>query len=251
MFAAKNAYLAGARTAQSIVISANTFNYTLNPAKVATYIPGKTDVTLTINSAVQVGSSSTSTAAFIVDTSWQAGDTITIINNGYIVGAGGNGGVAGGNAGGGPAGGNNGTPGLPGGPALTVQRAVSINNASGTVGGGGGGGGGGGTNAVGVATGRAGAGGGGAGYAYSSGGWGAGSGNGSPGTLLTGGAGVGATTDGGAGGNGGNLGFAGQGGSPGDTYSGSPGGAAGNATTTGSNALITWIATGTRLGTLG
>ena len=233
------------RLAFNVVISSNTQNYTASTSTVTGYQPGISDVTFTINSGIVVGSANTTAVGFNVDTSWNAADTVTIVNNGYIVGAGGDGGRAGGGFT------FNGGVGAVGGPALTVQRATTINNASGTVGGGGGGGGGGSSNAVGVATGRAGAGGGGAGNIVGVGGEGGGSGNGSPGTLTTGGAGVGPQTDGGAGGAGGSLGSAGTGGSPGTAGSPGGGGAAGYCTTTGSSAFITWSSTGTRLGTLG
>ena len=234
-----------ARASFNVVISSNTQNYVAGTSSVPGYSAGLSDVTFTINSGIVVGSANTTAVGFNVDTSWNASDTVTVVNNGYIVGAGG----AGGRAGGGYT--FNGSPGAVGGAALTVQRATTINNGSGVVGGGGGGGGGGSSNAVGVATGRAGAGGGGAGNIVGVGGEGGGSGNGSPGTLTTGGAGVGPQTDGGAGGAGGSLGSAGTGGSPGTAGSPGGGGAAGYCTTTGSSAFITWSSTGTRLGTLG
>jgi hypothetical protein len=240
-----SALVAPTRTSFNVAINANTQNYTAGTSTVVGYVAGYSDVTYTINSGIVVGSANTTASGFTVDTSWAAGDTVTIVNTGYIVGAGG----VGGRAGGGFT--FNGGVGLVGGPALTVQRATTINNNTGTVGGGGGGGGGGSSNSVGVATGRAGAGGGGAGDIVGTGGEGGGSGNGSPGTLTTGGAGVGPQTDGGAGGAGGSLGVAGTGGSPGSAGSPGAGGAAGFCTTTGSSAFITWSATGTRLGTLG
>lgn len=118
------------RTVASITIAANTQNYTLNTAKVSGYVAGQTDVTLTINSGIIVGSSSTGAAIF-VDTSWAAGDTVSIVNNGYIVGRGGTGGTSGSTT----------SAGAAGGLALQVLRATSITN-NGTIGGGGGGGGG-------------------------------------------------------------------------------------------------------------
>jgi len=125
----------------NITISANTNNYVLNTAKVLTgYVAGVMVVTLTINSGVYVSSTTTGAYALTVDTSWAAGDEITIINNGVIVGRGGTGGTGGtSNAPvyGGP------TNGGAGGPALLVQRSCTIQN-NGTIAGGGGGGGGGG-----------------------------------------------------------------------------------------------------------
>ena len=80
------------RVSSNITISANTANYVLNTAKVTGYVAGSTDVTLTINSGVVVYSGSTGSYAFQVDSSWAAGDTVTIVNNGTILGRGGNGG---------------------------------------------------------------------------------------------------------------------------------------------------------------
>lgn len=79
---------AGGRKRAEITISANTDNYALNTAKVSGYEAGNTDVILTINSGVVVGSASTGSAALTVS-SWNSLDTITIINNGSIRGAGG------------------------------------------------------------------------------------------------------------------------------------------------------------------
>ena len=126
----------GGRTPVTITLAANQTNYVLNTAKVANYIPGQMDVTLVINSGVYVSSNSTGVHALDVDTSWNALDTVTIVNNGFIVGRGGNGG--GGRNASGSSGGSNGTA---GGPALRVQRPTAIEN-NGTIGGGGGGGGG-------------------------------------------------------------------------------------------------------------
>lgn len=238
------------RTAVTITISANTANYTLNTAKAAGYVAGKTDVTLNINAGVVVSSSSIGTAAFIVDTSWAAGDTITINNSGVILGKGGNGGN------GGYALPTNGTA---GGLALSVQRATSINNINRIAGGGGGGGGGS------YESGGAGGGGGGGGIGIGTGGAGNGGGGiaGGAGTLTAAGSGgAGGVTYtppsesspgyyqyGGDGGGGGGYGSAGSAGNPGTPSSYSApgsGGAAGAAITGNSN--ITWIATGTRNG---
>lgn len=197
------------RVIVNITIAANTNDYVLDTTKVAGYIAGITNVTLTINSGVVVGSASTSGTGLTVQ-GFTTGDRISIINNGYIVGAGGNG--------------NGGA----GGRAMLISFATSITN-NGTIGGGGGAGGG--TQA----------------YSYSSGGYppstiyvaavtgggGAGSVAGSPGGSLTAG--------GGGGGGGGALGAAGGS----STWGG---GAAGIAVS--GNSLITWVATGTRLGAI-
>lgn len=131
------------RVTASATITSNTNNYTLNTAQAPGYSAGTTDMTLTINPGVYVSSSSTGSYALTVDTSWSPGDTVTIVNNGVVVGRGGNGGdgrkwVLNGKE---IAVYAPGTPGTAAGPALLTQRAVSINNASGRIAGGGGGGG--------------------------------------------------------------------------------------------------------------
>lgn len=228
----------------NITIASNTANYVLNTAKVTGYKAGKTDVTLTINNGVFVSSASTGSYAFTVDNSWTTGDTLTIVNNGTIQGRGGNGG-------------NQGSAGSTGGPALLVQRAVSINNVNRIAGGGGGGGGGyytvlvfkDGPRLVGAG------GGGGGGLGVSTGGpsntdyQGRSSGAGNPGTLTSAGGG-GASSDGNnAGGPGASGGsYASSGGTAGlgpyaESTRGGFGGAGGAAIVGNSN--ITYINTGT------
>ena len=135
------------RVTAAATISSDTANYTVNTAKASGYVAGVTDFTLTINAGVFVYSGSTGSYAMTVDTSWSAGDTITIINNGTIVGRGGDGG-GGGTARGGYQSGcswcpgdYSGQSGNSGGPALLVQRAITMNNLNRIAGGGGGGGG--------------------------------------------------------------------------------------------------------------
>ena len=113
----------GSRVVINLTISANTKNYNIFSNKGGTYSAGLSDITLTINSGIIVGSTSTSTYGLDTGTGWTTGDTITIVNNGYIVGKGGAGS----------------TP-TAGGPALHVQYATSINNGSGYIYSGGGGG---------------------------------------------------------------------------------------------------------------
>jgi len=143
------------RLAVSVVISSATVNYVASTYQVPGYIAGVTDVTFTVNN--DVGSASTGSYAFYVDTSWNGGDTVTIVNNSYIEGAGGAGGRSSA-AGSYPA--NLPLPGGAGGPAVYVGRPVTFYN-YGYVGGGGGGGGGGESGATGV---LGGGGGGGQGY---------------------------------------------------------------------------------------
>lgn len=250
----------------NLTISANTNNYVLNTAKVAGYVAGVSDVILTINAGVTVSSSSTGLHALDVDTSWAAGDSVTIINNGTITGRGGDGGRGSGSSAVAASGGA-------GGPALRAQRPVSITN-NGTIGGGGGGGGGGAARlftAVDKMT----------TYYYYTGGGGGGGGAGgatggaagettntpisrnaaagnASGLTTAGGGGVGAITTGTAGGTGGNggsgggLGAAGASGTAGSRNAAAGGpqsGGAGGAAVAG-NGNITWVATGTRLGAI-
>jgi len=218
-----NFYGKSNRVTRTLTIAATTQNYVLNTAKVTGYVAGGTDVTLTINAGVVVGSASTGSYAFTVNTSWAAGDTVTVVNNGYVVGAGGDGG-AGSN---GDSSGNDttGGSGTSGGPAVLVQRTTSWTNTSGVCGGGGGGGGGSGATSTfnGAVYDTAGGAGGGGGRGYN---------GGSGGTLGLGG------TNGSAGGAGNYL-SAGSGGTGanqfGDQYSGN-GGAGGDLGSAGSTA---------------
>jgi hypothetical protein len=157
-------------------ISSNTQNYNLLTAmQAAGYVNGSAyTVNLTINSGVYVWSDSTSLAGF--DTGAITGTgTINLTNNGFIMGKGGTGGgwvtsrVAA----------------TAGGPAINIQRPVSITNNS-FIGGGGGGGGFAGQFNVNLTTG----GGGGAGGGNAGGGWVnntvyAGTTGGAPGTAGT------------------------------------------------------------------
>jgi len=234
------------RVTASATISANTSNYTLDTGKAPGYSAGQTDMTLTISPSIYVSSVSTGSYALTVDTSWNVGDTVTIVNNGIIIGRGGNGGA------GGTAGSINGKNGSSGGPALLVQRALTMNNLNRVSGGGGGGGGGGGSGfVIGKSPAIAGGGGGGGGIGESSGGaGGTGNGNGTPGaggTLTTAGGGGPGYPPGTAGGAGGSYGASGSPGVPGGEPRGT-GGAAGVCIAGNSN--ITYINTGTRNGSI-
>ena len=250
-----NFYGKSNRVSASATISANTANYTLNTAKAPGYVAGVTDMVLTINGGVFVSSSSTGTAALIVNTSWAAGDTVRINNGGTIVGRGGDGGAGRVNA---P---STGGTGGGGGLALQVQRALTMNNTNRIAGGGGGGGGGGVGQYINIAA----SGGGGGGIGGSAGGtvpYGASPGG--AGTLTSaGGGGPGESTayvpggklpnvpiQGGNGGAGGGYGSGGSSGTTGAPGGGSvgPGGAAGGCIT--GNSFITYINTGTRNGSI-
>lgn len=266
--------LAGATSAFNFnaTISANTTNYNLNSAMTAAGWNGVDRViaTVTVDSGVYLGSTTNATSALVVG-SLPAASTVAITNNGYILGKGGDG--------------NGGA----GGPALTIGYATTITNNN-VIGGGGGAGGIGadfvsdGSYGIGQAPGSGA--GGGAGYLVGSGGaissrsysdWigiNGGSTSGTSGTTSAGGAG-GTAAFGfteyvspnsyatvGTGGTGGGLGAAGSAGTRAvrsgqdigniTMYNTNPGagGAAGNCTTAGSNAYITWAVAGTRYGTL-
>lgn len=250
-----NFYNAANRAAVALSIAANTQNYDVYTQASANpgYVAGTSDITVTVDSGVAVGSTSTGTYALSIPNSFNPGDTVTIVNNGTIIGAGGNGGN----------GGNKyyypqhpygiqpGSPGSSGGNAVYVNFPTIITN-NGTIAGGGGGGGGGASTSL--PTGNYGGGGGGGGAGYSGGTGGAMNPpfspvpytyNGTPGssgTLTAGGAG--GSRGGGAGGG---QGANGSNGSPGvPSSSGGSGGTRGYYLV--GNPLVTYPATGTLLG---
>jgi hypothetical protein len=243
----------------NLVIGADTQNYTLSGALASngTYIGsrvGKSTITVTVNSGVYVGATSTANYALQLDGT-TTGDTVTLVNNGTIIGAGG----AGGRASPYRQGFIYGDPGV-GGNALYAPRVATVYN-NGSLYGGGGGGGQGGWFTYDVTTGSGknkvtttytasgGGGGGGAGYAVGAAGLGGTGGNGSNGTDGT----AGTRTAGGAGGTlagaGGGPGLAGVGATANGQYYVSPGAQPGNYIV--GNANVTWLATGTRQGLVG
>ena len=235
----------------SFAISANTTNVTLRSAAITAGWNQTSALVATINAGVYVYSTTTGSYAMTISGSFPGG--VSLINNGVIVGKGG-------------AGAPNDTNGGSGGPALLVQSAVSITNASGNISGGGGGGGGGaswtycasaykgGCNYYETAAGGAGGGGIGNGVAGSGQppcGFGA-----SAGTLTSAGSNGGPSGCGyyyyvGYGGSGGGYGASGgEGSGPGNCCRGSYGhGGAGGAAVVG-NSNITWVSTGTRNGSI-
>lgn len=253
------------RVAIALTISSPVANYDIYSNRGPTYDPGKSDITLTIAAPAVVYSSSTGSSSLVVPSAFNPADTVTIVNNGVILGRGGNGGN--GNRGYDNVGGTNGSS---GGPALSVSRPTSINNVNRIAGGGGGGGGGAGAYYPGdPSPSSLGGGGGGGGIGNGSGGAGGPSfytpvspnnipgDPGNAGTLTsagTGGSGHASPAYGN--GNGGPGGGYGSSGSPGNDQgnaSGSPpryklGGAAGAAVS--GNPYITWINTGTRNGSI-
>ena len=210
--ALSNFYGKSNKISVSATISANSTNYTLNPAAVSGYSAGKSNVTLTINSGIYVYSTATGTPAINV-TGFTAGDTVTIVNNGYIMGMGGRGSDYST---------NNVTS---GGNAISLAFNSSIINNS-YIGGGGGGGG---CDASGGGGGGGGAGGGAGGTAAYSlaggagGGPGAAGGNGQFGVISSG-----KDSNGYGGGGGGGRIMPGVGGGA-VTYTSTPGGGAGGA----------------------
>jgi hypothetical protein len=253
----------------ALTISSSTssgYNILTEAQNAGGYEAGITDVTVTVNSGVYVGSPSDGTSYAMTASGFTSGDSVTLVNNGYILGKGGTGGA--------------GSTGLvstapsgnAGGRAINASYAMTITN-NGTIAGGGGGGGGAGglrSHSGNVWAVGASGGGGGAGYPVGTGGAKTVSfcsvsptaTNGSNGTTTSGGAGGRGTTTTcdqsgpsftGTGGTGGNLGQAGTAGADSiDVYydwvsiDGGDGGAAGYYAVGNSN--ITWAVAGTRLG---
>lgn len=130
----------------NIVVSANTANVNLKTAAMAVGWDGisDVDVTCTVQAGVVIGSTSASTPSFTTDTGWPNNTTLTlsIASGASIIGAGGAGGAGGAvptetytwsdsqsawllsnHVAGGP-----GSPGIVGGTALSISKAISINN---------------------------------------------------------------------------------------------------------------------------
>ncbi|RTL56533.1 MAG: hypothetical protein EKK46_04160, partial [Rhodocyclaceae bacterium] len=257
----------------SQTLTANTFNYNIRNAAASAGWDQSTPLqaSITVAPGVIIGSRSTLIPAFDTDANFPAGSSLTLVNNGSILGAGGQGGSGG--AWNPPANSTwTGNAGQAGGLALRSSTPISITNGSGTIGGGGGGGGAGammmccwGTST----TGGGGGGGGGSGPMSQGGGapgisktflplLGTQGQDGNPGSVNAGGMGgaggtgsvYGSTMYAGAGGSGGSLGNAGNAGQAAPSnpsyFFGGSGGSPGAAVV--GNANITWTATGTRLG---
>lgn len=200
------------RVALSYTFSSNTQNASLNLSGISGYSAGKTDFTVTINSGVYLWTDSTGSYGLNI-TGGTTGDTLTIVNNGYIMGRGGASGRGNGS----------GTNPQAGGPALNLGFGMSgftLNHTSGTgYIGGGGGGGGGYFDGMASAGGGAGAGGGGGGGAASGGSIGSTGAIGNAGSAAGAGGGQGFPSGGGGGrifpGNGGAGGSCGGGGGAG------------------------------------
>ena len=122
------------RVAISYTFTSSTANASLNVASIGGYSAGDSDITVTVNSGVYLYATSTGNSGLTLS-GGTSGDTLTLVNNGYIMGQGGT---------------TPYTPGSPtpstgyGGPALSLGFNTTINNTnSGAYIGGGGGGGGG------------------------------------------------------------------------------------------------------------
>ena len=107
------------------IISSNTTQRSVNVATLSGYVAGKTNLTITINNGIYVYSTTDSTPALTI-TGTTSGDTVSLINNGYIMGKGGNGGYR---------------AGSPGYTALSISSNITLTNNGYIAGGGGGGGG--------------------------------------------------------------------------------------------------------------
>lgn len=232
-----NFYGKSNRKTLSYTYSANTTNASLDITSISGYSAGNSDVTITVNSGVYVYSTSTATPGLTL-TGGSTGDTITLVNKGFILGMGGGGGTYN------TSGPTYGTAGA-GGTALSLGFNTTVDNtdSSAYIAGGGGGG------ATGAGTGGGGAGAGtGGSITYLSetraggtgGGPGSAGGNGNTWEIVVGkvvyhsGGGGGRILPG-SGGNGGNQTYGSGGGAGGGgAYGGTTGGAGGSGSNAGS-----------------
>jgi hypothetical protein len=121
--ALSNFYGKSNRAAVSYTYSSNTTNASLNITSLSGYAAGTSDVTITINSGVYVYSTSTGTPGLTLS-GGSSGDTVTVVNNGFILGKGGNGH--------GQTAGNAAQAGLVGGTALQLGFNTTVNNTNGS-----------------------------------------------------------------------------------------------------------------------
>ena len=124
-----NFYGKSNRKTLSFVYSASTANASLNIAAISGYVAGVSDITITVNTSVYLYSTSTGTPGLTL-TGGTTGDTLTLVNNGFIMGMGGLGGSP------------SPTSGGAGGTAISLGYPITINNTNPVayIGGGGGGG---------------------------------------------------------------------------------------------------------------
>jgi hypothetical protein len=122
-YSMSNFYGKSNRVSISYTFTSSTANASLAMSAIGGYASGASDITITVNSAVYLYATTTGNYGLNL-TGGTAGDTVTLVNNGYIIGRGADGS------------GNN------GGPALNVGIGVNItiNNTNGSayIGGGGG-----------------------------------------------------------------------------------------------------------------
>ena len=116
--------LFSARATASQTFATDTTQTTLNVSTLSGYVAGITDVTITVNSGIYLYSTDTANPALTI-TGATAGDTVTLVNNGYIMGRGGAG---------------TRTTGGAAGPAMSLGYNITLTNNSYIAGGGGGGG---------------------------------------------------------------------------------------------------------------
>jgi len=132
-----NFYGKSNRPALSFTFTSSTANASLNVSSIGGYVAGSSDITITVNSGIYLYATSTGTPGLSL-TGGTTGDTVTLVNNGFIMGMGGTGGQGGiGTT-------TPGTSGAGGGVALSLGFNTTVNNTNGSayIGGGGGGGGG-------------------------------------------------------------------------------------------------------------
>ena len=112
------------------IFAASTMNASLNVNTLTGYIPGSSNIRITVGNGVYLWSNSVTTPGLTL-TGGTTGDSITLVNKGYIMGKGGKGGNYS----------DNST--INGGPALSLGYSLTIDNTNGFayIGGGGGGGG--------------------------------------------------------------------------------------------------------------
>jgi hypothetical protein len=232
-----NFYGATNRIPINVTFASPAQNINLFDYRGPSYVAGISNINVTINPGVYIGSTATNAYALLVQ-SFTPGDTVSIVNNGTIEGMGGDGGPAVFAA-------SPGSPGAGGGPAIGLSYPITMQNNSIIAGGGGGGGGGAGYTPNKGGSDWGGGGGGGAGYNPGAGG--NGPYGGASGTLTAGGAGGSSPFT--TGGVGGGLGAAGAGGGPisgANPRPGGPGGAPGYYVV--GYGYITWTAFGALYG---
>jgi len=107
------------RVPLNYTFTTNTADATLNLNSISGYIAGISDITVTVNTGVYLYATSVLNSGLALS-GGASGDTLTIVNNGFILGQGGVGGAGGA--------GVNGSSGAPGGPALSLPIPTTINN---------------------------------------------------------------------------------------------------------------------------